>query len=99
MNKEYNCGKCGGFVGQPGKAYGYAGQWCHCEKPVYVESKPQVIFTETDPIVNLCPLTNSSHEKALVRVVEKEDGMYTKDVIQTLCGCGHIISEAEIKSK
>lgn len=25
-----SCGKCGGFIGEPGKVYGYAGRWCHC---------------------------------------------------------------------
>ncbi len=24
------CANCGGFIGEPGKAYGYAGKWCHC---------------------------------------------------------------------
>lgn len=24
------CTKCGGFIGEPGKAYGYAGKWCDC---------------------------------------------------------------------
>lgn len=26
------CQQCGGFIGEPGKAYGYAGKWCHCPK-------------------------------------------------------------------
>lgn len=25
-----HCTKCGGFVGEPGKIYGYAGKWCQC---------------------------------------------------------------------
>jgi hypothetical protein len=24
------CLNCGGAIGEPGKAYGYAGKWCHC---------------------------------------------------------------------
>ena len=27
---ETACKKCGGFIGKPGVAYGYAGQWCTC---------------------------------------------------------------------
>ena len=30
---ETSCTKCGGFIGEPGKAYGYAGKWCHCPVP------------------------------------------------------------------
>lgn len=30
---ENTCTKCGGFVGEPMKAYGYAGKWCHCVEP------------------------------------------------------------------
>lgn len=29
----YSCQKCGGAVGEPGKAYGYAGKWCYCPEP------------------------------------------------------------------
>lgn len=28
-----SCLKCGGAVGEPGKAYTYAGEWCHCPNP------------------------------------------------------------------
>lgn len=27
---ETSCKKCGGFIGEPGKVYGYAGKWCVC---------------------------------------------------------------------
>lgn len=27
---KITCDKCGGFIGEPGKAYGYAGRWCQC---------------------------------------------------------------------
>ena len=27
---ETVCKKCGGFIGKPGVAYGYAGKWCTC---------------------------------------------------------------------
>ena len=30
---DYNCGKCGGLVPEPMKAYGYAGRYCSCESP------------------------------------------------------------------
>lgn len=30
---DYHCGKCGGLVAEPMKAYGYSGQYCHCEIP------------------------------------------------------------------
>ena len=29
-----SCAACGGLIGEPGKAYGYAGRWCHCTKPL-----------------------------------------------------------------
>lgn len=29
---EFVCDACGGFVGEPGKACGYAGKWCQCTK-------------------------------------------------------------------
>lgn len=25
-----NCVQCGGFIGEPGKAYGYSGKYCFC---------------------------------------------------------------------
>jgi hypothetical protein len=28
--QERNCEKCHGFIGIPGKIYGYAGKWCNC---------------------------------------------------------------------
>lgn len=31
---EFHCKRCRGFVGEPNKAYGYAGQWCHCLEPM-----------------------------------------------------------------
>lgn len=30
---EFNCARCGGFVGEPMKPYGYVGPWCHCAEP------------------------------------------------------------------
>lgn len=27
------CRNCGGAIGEPGKAYGYAGRWCVCQHP------------------------------------------------------------------
>lgn len=30
---EGSCCNCGGFIGEPGKAYGYAGKWCYCATP------------------------------------------------------------------
>lgn len=29
-----SCAGCGGAIGEPGVAYGYAGKWCHCVRPV-----------------------------------------------------------------
>lgn len=29
-----SCAACGGLIGEPGKAYGYVGRWCHCTKPL-----------------------------------------------------------------
>lgn len=29
-----SCAGCGGAIGEPGVAYGYAGKWCHCVKPI-----------------------------------------------------------------
>ncbi len=28
--QERNCEKCHGFIGIPGKIYGFAGKWCNC---------------------------------------------------------------------
>jgi len=36
---EGTCRNCGGFVGEAGKPYGYAGKWCHCAKPEVWRSK------------------------------------------------------------
>jgi len=32
------CLNCGGAIGEPGKAYGYAGKWCYC--PVLQGQRP-----------------------------------------------------------
>lgn len=61
MHGSSTCPKCGGFVGETGKSYGYAGKWCHCTWP-----------QETTPIVGqqqwgwLCPACgkgNAPHSK------------------------------------
>lgn len=56
---------------------------------------------ELDPS-SPCPLTKSSHEKALVRVVEKYAGSTIecdmhKEYIQSICICGYIVNENELK--
>lgn len=28
------CRRCNGFIGEPGKAYGYVGPWCKCLQPL-----------------------------------------------------------------
>lgn len=41
---EQNCIKCGVFIGEPNKAYGYAGKWCHCIReqiPITTEPKKE----------------------------------------------------------
>lgn len=69
------------------------------------EARSENIIQKTkEQVATTCPLTNSSHEKALVRVVEKDSPLesnecWVKDFIQVLCSCGHIISEAKIKNK
>jgi len=30
IEQERNCEKCHGFIGIPGKIYGFAGKWCNC---------------------------------------------------------------------
>lgn len=93
--------------GAPCPGYGE----CTCGKSVAINILPGRNGSQPSNNTHLndapCPLTNSSHEKALVRVVEKEltGGTepisinvykYKQDFIQVLCSCGHIISEAEI---
>lgn len=34
------CLNCSGAVGEPGKAYGFAGKWCHCLSPVIARPAP-----------------------------------------------------------
>lgn len=29
-----SCAGCGGAIGELGKAYAYAGKWCHCVRPI-----------------------------------------------------------------
>ena len=63
-------------------------------------SRPIVI--STDSTTPPCPLTNSSHEKALVRVVDRDKEIghrkfLVQHFIQVLCACGHTISENEVK--
>lgn len=41
-----NCATCGGFIGEPGKVYGYAGKWCHCWNPA---SRPLTAAPTIDP--------------------------------------------------
>lgn len=48
--KEHICDKCGGFVGEPNKAYGYVGKWCYCEKQVN-----PIPYTTSVDSYNFCP--------------------------------------------
>lgn len=49
---DYNCGRCGGLVPEPMKAYGYAGRYCHCAKPKPSVDKATIntIGTTTNPM-------------------------------------------------
>lgn len=29
-----SCAGCGKAIGEPGKAHGYVGKWCHCVRPI-----------------------------------------------------------------
>lgn len=46
---ESMCQKCGGLIGEPGKAYGWAGKWCLC-----AQQEPPRIFVDP-PLVKLGP--------------------------------------------
>lgn len=64
------------------------------------EARSENIIQKTkEQVATTCPLTNSSHEKALVRVVEKKNQNAYGDLefIQVLCPCGTILSENPIK--
>lgn len=42
-----SCAACGGLIGEPGKAYGYVGRWCHCPHPIpndypHVQGFPEI---------------------------------------------------------
>lgn len=37
--EETNCEKCHGFIGVPGKIYGFAGKWCNC----WMDKKHQAV--------------------------------------------------------
>lgn len=45
----HSCEKCGGAVGEPGKAYGYAGKWCYCERPTPPHPEPVRISPDVLP--------------------------------------------------
>ena len=49
---EFHCERCGGFVGEPMKPYGYAGQWCHCAEPVRPVHPPKVTIATTGTVPN-----------------------------------------------
>jgi len=51
--KEYNCQRCGGFVGEPMKPYGYAGQWCHCAEPKRPDGELVSVITSTTGTINM----------------------------------------------
>lgn len=49
---ESMCRKCGGLIGEPGKAYGWAGKWCHCaieEPPAKIERLPTFVLGKPSP--------------------------------------------------
>lgn len=43
---EPSFSNCNGFIGLPGRLYGYAGKWCQCDNrtPVYPEKSPPIII-------------------------------------------------------
>lgn len=50
---DYNCGRCGGLVPEPMKAYGYAGSFCHCAEPLRPQAGSfKIITTRTDTPMN-----------------------------------------------
>lgn len=51
---DYYCGKCGGLVPEPMKAYGYAGRYCSCATPTHpLEAKITIPNTTTHPMKTL----------------------------------------------
>lgn len=103
MNTQ--CGICGRniqqgiYVGGP-----ITGGFCEGHPTnVWHPPYPSVGTPYTDvgtQIKDRCPLTNSSHEKALVRVVKEghytEKGLSENGFIQSLCLCGKVLSENEV---
>lgn len=43
------CAACGGLIGEPGKAYGYVGRWCHCTEPIPNDYPHVQGFPDTRP--------------------------------------------------
>lgn len=44
-----SCAACGGAIGEPGKAYSYAGRWCHCTQPIPNDYPHVQGFPDTRP--------------------------------------------------
>ena len=59
-----SCAACGGLIGEPGRAYGYAGRWCHCTKPLpndypHVQGFPEIKEGIMPPATKLEDLVKS----------------------------------------
>lgn len=67
---EYNCARCGGFVGEPMKAYGYAGQWCHCAEPKRPEGNLVSVKTSTSETTDDEQLTMKYIENDVQKITE-----------------------------
>lgn len=70
---DYHCGRCGGLVPEPMKAYGYAGKWCHCKEPL-----PPTEETSTRKFIGLDERGHETNEPTqYVEVLEEETPVYT----------------------
>ena len=61
--QERNCEKCHGFIGIPGKIYGYAGKWCNCwTRYNTIDASPTVEMDE-DMIERMRKMVNDYDRK------------------------------------
>ncbi len=61
------CVKCGGFVGDVGVAYGYAGKWCYCgggdgKVKRFQDLTPEEVFKLLERLVDNKTVTSADKE-------------------------------------
>ena len=82
---DYHCGRCGGLVAEPMKAYGYSRQFCHCPEPTPAVFKPQQFMTTHEDILQQVEADKNADYQKATQTEEQERMKKVHEVGKCAC--------------